>query len=209
MIRTLLLSAAFASLAGCVSVLQQPDAPDAFYRIGPMEPMHTLNATVTIREPEASRLFSGRSIAAEDETGALRIVRGVQWTDNATEMMQGALLDSLSGAGPNAALPSNSSGPAQFELTWRLSEFTLYGDSARCRLDATLLSGRTRTVVAQTSVSTTAVGLDDTNAARAKALTDAGRACVSELASFIAEQTAQPSQAEPAEEPPAEAVPAQ
>jgi cholesterol transport system auxiliary component len=82
-----------------VNVLKQPEAPDAYYRIGPMEPMHRLTATVTIHEPEASRLFSGRTIAAEDETGALRIVRGVQWTDNATEMMQGALLDSLSGEG--------------------------------------------------------------------------------------------------------------
>ncbi len=189
MIRTLILSAALASLAGCVNVLSQPDAPEAFYRIGPMEPMHQLNATVTIREPEASRLFSGRTIAAEDETGALRIVRGVQWTDNATEMMQGALLDSLGGEGEFAALPSNTSGPTQFEVTWRLSEFTLYGETARCRLDATLLRGRTRGVVAQTTLETTAIALDTSNAARAKSLTDAGRACVSELASFIVETT--------------------
>jgi ABC-type uncharacterized transport system auxiliary subunit len=189
MIRTLILSAALASLAGCVNVLSQPEAPDAFYRIGPMEPMHRLNATVTIREPEASRLFSGRAIAAEDETGALRIVRAVQWTDNATEMMQGALLDSLSGEGEFAALPSNTSGPTQFELTWRLSEFTLYGETARCRLDATVLRGRTRGVAAQTTVETTAIALDPSNAARAKALTDAGRACVSELAAFIVDTT--------------------
>ncbi|MDP1555207.1 MAG: ABC-type transport auxiliary lipoprotein family protein [Hyphomonas sp.] len=191
MIRTLILSVALVSLAGCVSVLKQPDPPDAYYRIGPMEPTHRLNATVTIREPEASRLFSGRTIAAEDETGALRIVRGVQWTDNATEMMQGALLDSFSGEGEYAALPSSSSGPTQFELNWRLSEFTLYGDTARCRLDATLLRGRTRAVISQTSVATTAVALDSSNAARAKALTDAGRACVSSLAAFIAEETAE------------------
>lgn len=189
MIRILILSAALVSLAGCVNVLSQPDAPDAYYRIGPMEPMHRLNATVTIREPEASRLFSGRTIAAEDETGALRVVRGVQWTDNATEMMQGALLDSLSGEGEFGALPSNSSGPTQFEVTWRLSEFTLYGDTARCRLDATVLRGRTRGVVAQTTLDTTAVALGNSNAARAKALTDAGRACVSELAAFIVETT--------------------
>lgn len=192
MIRTLILSVALVSLAGCVNVLKQPDAPDAYYRIGPIEPMHRLNATVTIREPEASRLFSGRTIAAEDGTGALRIVRGVQWTDNATEMMQGALLDALSGEGEYAALPSTSSGPTQFELNWRLSEFTLYGDTARCRLDATLLQGRTRAVVAQTTLQTTAVALDTSNAARAKSLTDAGRACVSELAAFIAEETRAP-----------------
>jgi len=192
MIRKLVLVAAFAALGGCVNVLKQPEAPDAYYRIGPMEPMHRLTATVTIHEPEASRLFSGRTIAAEDETGALRIVRGVQWTDNATEMMQGALLDSLSGEGQFAALASNMSGPTQFEVQWRLSEFTLYGETARYRLDATLLTGRARKVVSQTSLATSAIALDPSNAARAKALTDAGRACVSELAGFIAQETRAP-----------------
>jgi len=194
MIRTLVLSAALVGLAGCVSVLQQPDAPDAFYRIGPVETAHELTATVTIREPEASRLFSGRAIAAEDPSGALRIVRGVQWTDNATEMMQGALLDALSGQGEFAALPSSSAGPSEYELNWRLTDFTLYGETARCRLDVTLVKGRTRKVVSQTNLATTALALDKTNAARAKALTDAGRACISELAGFIVEETSAPAE---------------
>ncbi|MFN7180908.1 hypothetical protein, partial [Hyphomonas sp.] len=86
-------------------------------------------------------------------------------------------------------MSADASGPAEFELAWRVSEFTLYGETARCRLDATLLKGRRRAVVAQTSLATSAVSLDATNAARAKALTDAGRACVSELASFIAAET--------------------
>lgn len=191
MIRFLIVSASIAGLAGCVSVLPKTEAPDAYYRIGPIQPLHELKATVRIREPEASRLFSGRTIAAEDETGALRIVRGVQWTDNATEMMLGGLLDALNGEGEHAALPTGASGPTEYEVTWRMSEFTLYGETARCRLDAALLKGRSRSVISQTTVSTTAVALDKSNAARAKALTDAGRACISELASFIAEETAE------------------
>jgi cholesterol transport system auxiliary component len=190
MIRKVLVLAVTVCLAGCISVLDSPDAPDALYRIGPMEPLHVISASITVREPDASRVFAGRALAAQDEDGALRIVRGVQWTDNATEMLQGALLDAISGKGEFAALPSSTSGPAQFELTWRLSDFTLYGRNARCRLDATLLTGHTRTVVAQTSLATSAVALDGSNAARAKALTDAGRACVSELASFLAAETA-------------------
>lgn len=193
MIRFLIVSAGLAGLAGCVSVLPKPEAPDAYYRIGPIQPLHELKATVRIREPEASRLFSGRTIAAEDETGALRVVRGVQWTDNATEMMLGGLLDALNGEGEHAALPTGASGPTEYEVTWRMSEFTLYGETARCRLDAALLKGRSRAVISQTTVSTTAVALDKSNAARAKALTDAGRACISELASFIAEETAEES----------------
>ncbi len=191
MIRFLIISATITSLAGCVSVLPKTEAPEAYYRIGPIQPLHELTASVRIREPEASRLFSGRTIAAEDETGALRIVRGVQWTDNATEMMLGGLLDALNSDGEHAALPSGASGATEYEVTWRMSEFTLYGETARCRLDAALLTGRARSVLSQTTVSTTAVALDNTNAARAKALTDAGRACISELAGFIAEETAQ------------------
>lgn len=191
MIRFLIFLAGLAGLAGCVSVLPKPEAPEAYYRIGPIQPLHELKASVRIREPEASRLFSGRTIAAEDETGALRIVRGVQWTDNATEMMLGGLLDALNGEGEYAALPSGASGPTEYEVTWRMSEFTLYGETARCRLDAALLKGRSRAVISQTTVSTTAVALDKSNAARAKALTDAGRACISELAGFIAEETAE------------------
>lgn len=191
MIRFLMISASLTALAGCVSVLPTPEAPEAYYRIGPMPSMHQLKATVRIREPDASRLFSGRTIAAEDETGALRVVRGVQWTDNATEMMLGGLLDALNGEGEFAALPAGASGQTQYEVTWRMSEFTLYGETARCRLDAALLAGRSRAVISQTTVATTAVALDKSNAARAKALTDAGRACLSELAAFIAEETAQ------------------
>jgi ABC-type uncharacterized transport system auxiliary subunit len=191
MIRFLIVSATIASLAGCVSVLPKTEAPEAYYRIGPIQPLHELTASVRIREPEASRLFSGRTLAAEDETGALRVVRGVQWTDNATEMMLGGLLDALNSDGEHAALPSGASGATEYEVTWRMSEFTLYGDTARCRLDAALLTGRARSVISQTTVATTAVALDDTNAARAKALTDAGRACISELATFIVEETSQ------------------
>lgn len=189
MIRKLMIAAGLVSLAACVNVIERAEAPEAYYRIGPMQPMHRLQATITIREPEASRLFSGRAIAAEDGNGGLRIVRGVQWTDNATQMMQTALLDSLGGEGRYAAMSADASGPAEFELAWRVSEFTLFGETARCRLDATLLKGRRRAVVAQTSLATSAIALDATNAARAKALTDAGRACVSELASFIAAET--------------------
>lgn len=188
MIRTLMIAAGLVSLAACVNVIERAEPPEAYYRIGPMQPMHRLQATITIREPEASRLFSGRAIAAEDGNGGLRIVRGVQWTDNATQMMQTALLDSLGGEGQFAAMSADASGPAEFELAWRVSEFTLYGETARCRLDATLLKGRRRAVVAQTSLATSAIALDATNAARAKALTDAGRACISEMASFIAQE---------------------
>ncbi len=173
-------------LIGCISVLAPPDAPDAFYRIGPMEPVHRLGAPVAVREPEASRVFAGRAIAVEGSDGAMRVLRRIQWTDSATRMMQVALLDTLGGEAGNAALAAEAGAEATYELVWRISDFTLAGTMARCRLEATLLADRSRRVAASTTVSTSAVALDTSDAARVRALTDAGRACLSELAAFIA-----------------------
>jgi ABC-type uncharacterized transport system auxiliary subunit len=178
-----------ASLAACVSILPEKKAPEALYRFGPMESMHALDASIVIREPEASRLVGGRAIAAEDRDGALRLVKGVEWTDSATRMMQVALLDTLGGSDGGIAVASDTGAPTDYELAWRISDFTLSGTTARCRIEATLLEGRSRKVLAQTNVSTTAIALDSGNAARAKALTDAGRACVSDVAAFVAEKS--------------------
>lgn len=189
MVRAMVLMIIAASLAACVSILPEKKAPEALYRFGPMESMHALDASIVIREPEASRLVGGRAIAAEDRDGALRLVKGVEWTDSATRMMQVALLDTLGGSDGGIAVASDTGAPTDYELAWRISDFTLSGTTARCRIEATLLEGRSRKVLAQTNVSTTAIALDSGNAARAKALTDAGRACVSDVAAFVAEKS--------------------
>ena len=189
MVRAMVLMIVAASLAACVSILPEKKAPEALYRFGPMESMHALDASIVIREPEAPRLVGGRAIAAEDRDGALRLVKGVEWTDSATRMMQVALLDTLGGSDGGIAVASDTGAPTDYELAWRISDFTLSGTTARCRIEATLLEGRSRKVLAQTNVSTTAIALDSGNAARAKALTDAGRACVSDVAAFVAEKS--------------------
>jgi ABC-type uncharacterized transport system auxiliary subunit len=192
MIRRFTLILAAAGLSACVSVLPEQKAPEGLYRFGPMEALHMIDASVVIREPEASRLFGGRAIAAEDSSGALRLVNGVEWSDSATRMMQVALLDTLGGSNGGVAVASETGAPTDYELAWRISDFTLSGTTARCRIEATLLEGRSRKVLAQTNVSTTAIALDSKNAARAKALTDAGRACVSDIAAFVAERAVAP-----------------
>ena len=192
MIRRFTLILAAAGLSACVSVLPEQKAPEGLYRFGPMEALHMIDASVVIREPEASRLFGGRAIAAEDSSGALRLVNGVEWSDSATRMMQVALLDTLGGSNGGVAVASDTGAPTDYELAWRISDFTLSGITARCQIEATLLEGRSRKVLAQTNVSTTAIALDSKNAARAKALTDAGRACVSDIAAFVAERAVAP-----------------
>jgi cholesterol transport system auxiliary component len=190
MIRSLILALSAATLVACVSILPEPKAPEGLYRFGPMDAMYRLEASIVVREPEASRLIGGRAIAAEDGDGALHLVRNVEWAESATRMMQMALLDTLGGGNAGMAVASETGAPTDFELVWRVSDFTLSGTTARCRMEATLLQGRTRKVLAQVNVSTTALALTPRNASRAKALTDAGRACISDVAAFVAEKTA-------------------
>jgi len=187
MLRTLAAGVAALSLSACVSVLPEQETPEGLYRFGPMEAEYNLQATLIVREPEASRLFAGRAIAAEDSSGALRLVRGVEWTDSSTRLMQTAMLDLFGGEGEGIAIVPGTGAPADYELTWQVSDFTLSGTTGRCRIRATLLDGRTRDVLTQKVVSTTAPASGDSNAARARALTEAGRACVRDVAAFVAD----------------------
>ncbi len=184
--RCLIVAAAFA-LPACVSVLPDQEPPNALYRFGPMEPVHTMQTTVLVREPEASRLVGGRQIAAEDASGAIRYVPGVEWSEAATRMMQTAMLDRLGGQGSGAAVAAGAGVRGAYELTWRVSDFTLSGQTARCRIEATVLNGSGRTLVAQKTFSTRAEADGPRNADRAQALTEAGRMCVNDVAAFVAE----------------------
>lgn len=189
MFRPLILLAAALSLSACAGVIPQRDPPNALYRIGPLEPAYTLSASVTVREPEASRLLAGRFMSAEDETGALRFVRAIQWSDRSTSLMQEAVLDLLGGEGANVALPAQAGASTDYEFSWRISDFTLKGETARCRLEGSILKGRDRAIFRQTSISTTATATNRSDGARAQALVEAGRACARDAAAFIAEAT--------------------
>lgn len=190
MIRSLSALLLAGSLAACVSVLPDPKPPEGLYRFGAMDAALPLEANVTVHEPEASRLFGGRAIASEDSSGALRLVRGVEWADSATQLMQSAMLDALGDNGKGVAVAYESGVAADYELVWRAKDFTLSGSTAHCALEATLVDARTRTVVAQTNVTSSASAKGEGNAARARALAQAGQACVQDVAEFVADRAA-------------------
>jgi len=188
MLRPAILIAASAfTLTACISVLPEASVADGLHRIGPLDASQSLSTSVVIREPDGGRVFGGRAMASEGSDGSLRLIPGAEWTENATRMFQVGVLDALSGAGAGYAMPAGTTAPGDYELAWRMSDFSVAGTTARCRLDVTLLNGKTREPVARDTVMVTADAATDDTTDRARALTDAARKCVLETAAFVAE----------------------
>lgn len=187
--RTLCALAGLVMAGGCLSVLPEPDAPGALYRIAPVEAGASLSRHVIIREPEAPRLFAGRDMVVEGADGGLRLVGGAEWAGRYTRLVQLALIDALSG-GEGMALDASSGAPGDYELSWRVAEILVSDARARCVLDLNLLDGRTRAPVAAGKVSGGGAVTGSGPGDRARALSMASRACVAAAAAFVAEKAA-------------------
>ena len=187
--RIVSLVAGLTLLGNCVSVLPAPETAEALYRISPATETYMVSMSVIIREPDASRMFAGRSITSQAVDGSLRLIPRVEWADTATRMLQIALLDTLEPAKDStdaAVLASDTGLNGDIHLAWRIIDFVVDGSNARCQLELTLLDGQNLAVISQTSVSTHAVAVSDGSRDRAIALSEAARECVSEAAIYVA-----------------------
>ena len=183
-----LLAGLILPLSACVSVLPEQQVPEAVFRLDQPETRLALQTTVVVREPDAPRLFAGRSLTAEGADGGLRIVPGVAWADRATRLLQVAMVDSFSADGEGLAIDDASGISGDYELYWRVGEFSLGGGQARCSLQLTLLTGRQREPVAQGDVKASVPVNGSGQTARAHALAEAAEACVEKGAKFVADQ---------------------
>lgn len=174
-------------LGACVSFLPEPEAPTALYRLGPVNEVSglQLDQNVLIRQPEAARVLSGVEIAARDEDGAIRVVNGVEWADRAPKLFQHNMLDVLNGDGQGHALLPESGAKAEYQLSWRLAEFSLAGRTAVAQVEFILIDGKTRIPLAQETVTIETVAERGSDSARAEAMADAGRRAVEAGARFL------------------------
>ena len=174
------------ALSACVNVLPEAPRPEAVFRLADAERTIGAPATLVIREPEAARLFSGRQIVAEGENEGLRVVRGIAWADRATRLFQVSLTDSFDESGAGYAVDDAAGISGDYELFWRIVDFSLQQDEGVCRLRLTLMDGASRTPIAQGYASGRVAAAGTGPLARAQALSRAGRDCVSEAAKFVA-----------------------
>lgn len=182
-------AAAGLGLAGCVSVLPEPAAPDAVYSFYDMGAVKSapLYGTVVVREPDGPRLMSGRNVIVDAGGGSLGVDAKSQWADNTTVMMQYALVDALNAfGGSGVALDDSSGARGDVEVFWRIRDFSAGSDSATMTLTVTILEGRSRAPLAREDFE----AVVPIRGNRVNAMRDASREAISEAAEFIRSYTA-------------------
>lgn len=171
-------------LTGCLSVLPEPEAPDALYRIEATQKFEGLAHHLIVREPEAPRLLSGQGMVSEGSNGGLRLVPNVEWSGSATRQLQLAIIDSFKvGNQGNAILPELGVS-ARYELGSQLKTLNLKGDTAYCVMTLSLVTIGDRQLVALTEVSSSSRASSGSSRDRALALRTAASDCAAQAAQF-------------------------
>ncbi|MEM8617281.1 MAG: ABC-type transport auxiliary lipoprotein family protein [Pseudomonadota bacterium] len=181
MIRSFVFAAIVLTSAGCVSVLPEPESPGALYRISATA-AYPAAQSVTVSEPSAPRVMAGQALVVEDAGGALRLLRGYEWSGRFTRLMQLALVDSL---GEKAQLPETGIA-APYNLSVRVRFAGLMagenGEEARCEVSWAVIDTAKRALEASGDVRlATPAG-----AQRALEMRRTAERCVAEVADAVA-----------------------
>ncbi|NQY39704.1 MAG: membrane integrity-associated transporter subunit PqiC [Henriciella sp.] len=168
----------------CVSVLPEPEAPEALYRVEAETLYSGLQEDLIVREPEAPRLISGQNMISEGLDGGLRLVRGVEWSGPSTRQIQLAMVNSFEiGEAGHAVLPELGV-LAPFELASQLKVLRLRGDSGTCEMTVSLISTRDRSLVARTEITARQEAESGSARDRAGALRAAASNCAAQATEF-------------------------
>lgn len=177
-------------LAACVSVLPEPEAPDALYSIKAQSQFAGLSQTLIVREPEAARLVAGQGLVSEGSDGGLRMIPRVEWAGPATRQIQYAMIDSFKpGPAGNAVAPELGV-LADYELASRLSGLQLRGPTAICTMVVSLIDASDRSLVARREIAAQVEAASSTAQDRALALSAAGADCARQASQFAIETLA-------------------
>lgn len=172
------------SLAACVSVLPEPEAPDALYSVEANAAHTGLAHDIIIREPEAARLIAGQGMVSERADGGLRLIGGAEWAGPATRQIQFAIIESFATGGDANAVAPELGIFTRYELASRLSRLQMRSDRAVCEMTVSVIALSDRSLMARTVISADSTASNSSATARAQALKSAASECAEQAAEF-------------------------
>ncbi len=189
------------ALAGCVSILPEPQIPLALISLPAdraQAPADQLQADVAVYPPDSTRAFSGVDIAVRNGQ-ELVYLGDVRWADAAPRLLQGAVVDALARAGGDGqAVTAQLAARVDYEVRWRVVDLSVGRETmpVQVAVEASLLDSQTRRVIAQGGFSASETPADSAPRARAAALAVAAQSVADQVAAFVATSAApRPAQA--------------
>lgn len=183
--------AAFALVAGCVSVLPEPAAPDALLELPDSRaraPASALNADVVVYPPDSNRAFAGANIPVRSEQ-ELVFLSDMRWADAAPRLLQEAVVNALSKAqGEGRAATAELATRGDYDLRWRIVDMSVSRNTGPVSVlvEASLVETLSRRIVAQERVTATRQPDSPSSQSRAAALALAAQDVANDVADFVA-----------------------
>jgi ABC-type uncharacterized transport system auxiliary subunit len=180
-----------AFLGGCVNVLPQPETPSALIALPPERaeaPRDPLRADVAIYPPDSSRAFAGVNMAVRNDQEMVYLA-DVRWADAPPRLLQGAVVDALSGAaGDGRAAPAQLGANVDYDVRWRIVDLSAGRDTSpvKVEVEVSLLDSRSRRMIAQDTYRAEGSPASRSPRDRAAALAVAAQSVANQVAAFVA-----------------------
>ncbi len=126
-----------ASLAGCISLISEPD-PITVYslRAKPADDPTTepkVPWSLTVIRPNSTSILDSNRIAVRPEANVLQVYKGANWSDSLPDLMQSVVVESFEDSGAIATVSRQNSGvPAEVALLIDIRQFeAVYASGAK------------------------------------------------------------------------------
>ncbi|HRO02880.1 MAG TPA: ABC-type transport auxiliary lipoprotein family protein, partial [Terricaulis sp.] len=162
-------------LGGCISLLPDPPPPPRVFSldIGAVERASAarIDATIGIANPDGERVILGADMIWR--TGQeIAYVAGTQWSGRADDLLQSALIETMSRQGRFAGVTRSGEARTQFDVRWEVRDFEIDGNAMQARFaaDVRIMASPGRRLIAQETITASAPVSDRSASVAADAL---------------------------------------
>ncbi|WP_297801120.1 ABC-type transport auxiliary lipoprotein family protein [Arenimonas sp. GDDSR-1] len=135
-LRFMLALAMVLPLAGCISLIKEPD-PIAVYALRPQAvdaaSLPEVNWSLTVIRPNSVAFLDSNRIAVRPEPNVLQVYKGANWSESLPDLVQANLVQALENSGRIKSVSRQNSGvPAEVAMLVDIRQFeSVYAPGAR------------------------------------------------------------------------------
>lgn len=190
-------SLALLGVAACVSVLPEPEAPDALLELPDARataPAGELMADIVVYAPDSNRAFAGVNIPVRNEQ-ELVFLSDMRWADAAPRLLQGGVVNALSKAGGDGAVATAELATrGDYDLRWRVIDLSVTRGTGpvNVAVEASLVETLSRRITAQERITISLTPASGSSQVRAATLAEAAQDVADQVAAFVVANAVSP-----------------